>query len=427
MSARPAYQLTPEQLAIQAERKRKKDEAKFKPKPAPSAQTASWNLLAQTLVRRELFPTSDCLKQSQRDPMTFAELLVHNADILCLQEVDRLDKILPILNAAGYSHTYTAGPRKLHGCMIVHRESHFEKIGERSVLYDSVAFGELQDGSPRAGIGRVTKNVGLVVALRDKFDARRGCLVATTHLFWHPSYVYERVRQSTILLREVTSLRAELGYTSWPCFVIGDFNFPPTDATYALMVGSQWSTEQESSVSKSRVVHVSIDPTVDSGVAPEDDDEGGGGQAEGNKETDPDRIIVNCRAPRDTDGLLKLDELLAMAPRLGLRSAYDEALRSVLHGNAEATLPISVFHERENGPPSQSLGAFEPMFTSYTHYWKATLDYLFMLDGDDGDRRVQPQAVRVLAPLTREAMEPGLPKLGICASDHVSLAADIVF
>jgi len=33
-TARPAYQLSPEQLAIQAERKRKKEEAKLKPIPA---------------------------------------------------------------------------------------------------------------------------------------------------------------------------------------------------------------------------------------------------------------------------------------------------------------------------------------------------------------------------------------------------------
>jgi len=121
--------------------------------------------------------------------MTIAELLAHSPDILCLQEVDRLDKVLPPLHGAGYAHTYAAGPFKKHGCMIVHRESRLDKIAERKIVYDEVPFGEKADGSPRAGIGRVTKNIGLLVALQDKTDSTKGCIVATTHLFWHPRYV----------------------------------------------------------------------------------------------------------------------------------------------------------------------------------------------------------------------------------------------
>lgn len=160
---------------------------------------------------------------------------------------------------------------------------------------------------------------------------------------------------------------------------------------------------------KSRVVHVSVDVTVgesDPSAAPTDDDDEGGG------ETDPDRIIVNCRPPREADGLLTASELRALAPPTPLRSAYDDALRAV-DG-------LELFGARVDG----MVGAHEPRFTSYTHYWKATLDYLFVLEGGAG---APPRVVRVLKPLPAEAMEPGLPKLGVCASDHMSLAADIAF
>ena len=37
------------------------------------------------LAERELFPTSDCLKASQREPMLHQEILQQDADIICLQ------------------------------------------------------------------------------------------------------------------------------------------------------------------------------------------------------------------------------------------------------------------------------------------------------------------------------------------------------
>ncbi|EJD55159.1 Endonuclease/exonuclease/phosphatase [Auricularia subglabra TFB-10046 SS5] len=376
----------------------------------------TWNMLAQTLVRRELFPNSDCLKAAHRDPMTLDELTMYNADVLCLQEVDRLDKLLPPLRDAGYQDTYGAGPGKLHGCMILHREQLLEKVGERVVQYDQLAVGPLHDGQPRLGIGRITRNIGLMVALRDKHAPGRGCIVATTHLFWHPSYTYERARQAALLAREVRQFRAELHFQDWPCFILGDFNFPPTDAGYALLVGSPWSAQQQQSLEKSRVVHVSLDPSIESGAAPADDDDEGGGE----KGTDPDRIIVNCRVAAPSDGILTLDELRALGPATALWSIYDRALRT----GADVS-GLELYRSRLPPEMHTALGAFEPKFTSYTHYWKATLDYMFVL-GAETEGTASPEVLRILRPHIATAMEPGLPRLHVCASDHVSLAADVL-
>lgn len=48
-------------------------------------RVVSWNMLAQSLVRRELFPGSDCLKTKDRFPGLAAELLAYDWDIGCFQ------------------------------------------------------------------------------------------------------------------------------------------------------------------------------------------------------------------------------------------------------------------------------------------------------------------------------------------------------
>lgn len=126
-----------------------------------------------------------------------------------LQEVDRLEKLLPPLHAKGYAHTYAAGRGKKHGCMIIHQKAKLQSIHERTVYFDEldVHRPSLSDvtetESPeeiqrRKGSSRRTKNIALIVALKKNSatpDGQvQGYIVATCHLFWHPQYVYERVR-----------------------------------------------------------------------------------------------------------------------------------------------------------------------------------------------------------------------------------------
>jgi len=66
-------------------------------------------------------------------------------------------------------------------------------------------------------------------------------------------------------------------------------------------------------------------------------------------------------------------------------------------------------------------GSYEPAYTSYTHYWKTVLDYIFVIDPPETHSAV----VKLLAPHTPADLEPCLPKKGISASDHVSLAVEL--
>lgn len=124
---------------------------------------------------------------------------------------------------------------------------------------------------------------------------------------------------------------------------------------------------QEELLERSRVVHVSVDLTVPlTNPAAANDDEDGGAQA------DPDRVITNAREASPADGLLNSSELLDLfaitAPRP--RSLYDEGQR--LLETISSPNPVPRCGERMGLPPHKR-GAYEPEWTSYTHYWQSVL------------------------------------------------------
>ena len=174
------------------------------------------------------------------------------------------------------------------------------------------------------------------------------------------------------------------------------------------------------------MVHVSIDPTVPTSIAKEVDE---GGDEE---EPDPDRVIRNSRESKPSDGLLSDVELSTLVG-CHLRSAYDEGQRSsLLDGNNVATYGSRKLLSADRA------GACEPIWTSFTHYWKTTLgkcpaktnrdivaygvlDYIFILDAPGSRTRV----MGYLQPHRTEDVERGLPQIGICGSDHFSLCVQL--
>lgn len=432
------YKPTPEQLALSEERRRQREAKKLQNaqnhthlppvflsrlwKSLPSTQTAprstikvmSWNLLAQCLIRSNLFPTSSkALKTAHRVPMIHAEILSHSADIMCMQEVDRLGQLSPVLEQAGYSSAYATGPGKQHGCLIAYKKK-YSRVDELIIEYDKQEVRE-ESSHPatRIGSSRVTKNIGLMVALAEAGTDSQGVIVATTHLFWHPAFTYERARQAGILIREVLNFRQSMKLEHWPCIIAGDFNFAPDDPAYSLLVGDPLTEAQSQRLHMSRVIHVTIDPTVPPTTKKADDEEGGGSEA------DPDRVINNSRVATSSDGLLSDLELTSLFINgAKLRSAYDEGQR-VQRDNGTPD-DLNTFGDRIS-QPSTRLGAHEPMWTSYTHYWKTTLDYIFFVDTP----KHRINIAGYLNPYRTSDMEAGLPQIGICGSDHVSLCAEL--
>lgn len=432
------FQHTPETLALSEARKAKKLSKKLiqsneprllpeitVPRPWLTLHTSetnhclpirvlTWNLLAQCLVRRQLFPASDCLKAGQREPVLHREILSHNADILCLQEVDRLEQLLPVLQKAGYSHHFGSGPGKLHGCIIAYKAQRFSLVAEKVVYYDEERV--RTDGSElgQRGVSFKTRNIGMIVALEANNNQSDSLVVATTHLFWHPKYTYERARQAALLIREVSRFKVDHAVEEWPCIVAGDFNFPPDDPAYSLLSGDELLAEQQAKLSASYVVHSTVGPNVLLNTEKQVVDDQEGGDAD-----DPDVDIVNARNAIPADGLLSIPELVTLCssqPRV--RSSYDIGLADYLSRN----FFITTYGDRVQIPPGRH-GSHEPEYTSYAHYWKTVLDYVFVLDPPGRYCRV----TGLLSPFQAADLEPGLPQRRVSGSDHVSLVAELVW
>lgn len=188
------------------------------------------------------------------------------------------------------------------------------------------------------------------------------------------------IRQAGILLREVVKFRDKVSSdgNEWPCIVAGgelvcqcsreailscrnlDFNFPPDDPAYSLMMGDPLLPEQKARLAASRVVHITIDPDV-SATPNVDTVEGEEGGEVG--KTDPDKVITNARPASADDGLLADNELQDLFSRSGApMSIYDEGQRRL-----PSSLTVNLTFQSRQSVDSSRHGGFEPVWTSYTH------------------------------------------------------------
>lgn len=125
-------------------------------------------------------------------------------------------------------------------------------------------------------------------------------------------------------------------------------------------MGETLSSEQWKKIDESRVIHVSVDSTLADSSTPAPVDEN----------IDPDVEITDSRIARADDMLLSNEEIFASFRGLSpLRSAYEEAQRMMIGPSS----PIVFGSRLGESFLSQRLGYYEPVSTSYTHFWKSTL------------------------------------------------------
>ncbi|GAA5827265.1 hypothetical protein JCM11251_001199 [Rhodosporidiobolus azoricus] len=496
----------------------------------------SWNMLAQALVRRELFPGSDYLKGKDRLPALMQEVTYYSPDIAVLQEVDRLSEHLPSLTRTHGYTSFVGYRNKSHGLIIAHKQNVFSKVGERGIRLDDLpiddtnssaapsrlptpASGEgervatpastetdaeagaklqepaiasadapdadktaaperpktekekeiearppdapsetLRASRRAAGISRVTRNVGLFVALEFKDEPGKGVIVGTTHLFWAGEYVYERTRQVGLLMREAKQFReGKAEWKDWPIFLAGDFNTQPYELTYRLALSPSATVPDAllSDFERSRVVHHSVEklynpsfePPTPAAVEPKEGD---------NEDFDDptavrDKPIKNSRPGSvEEDGIVDLEALRKLfspdGSGEGVRSAYGEAYGlceaeqkrwyaerppGVQAGSGWKKLEPDAEErqvQRREGSWDQRVqrGDFEPIYTNFTPLWRCTLDYIFLLppspSATSSYRKPEWRSILQMHDFT-DTCEPGLPRKGIEPSDHVAIGA----
>lgn len=188
----------------------------------------SYNILAQTLVRRKLFPNSgEALKWKNRQFVLKAELGHYQSDVLCLQEVglDMLDPwLLSFFRELDYEHQFHCGQGKNHGILIAWRKHKFTFIMKQIIAYNDRTHGDTEEEMKNL-TGPRTNNVGLVCLLKD-IESQQTVMVATTHLYFHPLGTAVRARQLNILIRNVEKLNRDYDVKS-KYIIAGDLNTEP--------------------------------------------------------------------------------------------------------------------------------------------------------------------------------------------------------
>lgn len=169
--------------------------------------------------------------------MLQAEMASHaDVDVICLQECDRLEDVLS--SVPGHIPVTARGVGKLHGLVVLYKSARFHVRAQRALALDDEWLSPEAAGEvARRGVSRQTRNMGLVVALKEN-ESDAGLIVVTTHLwvavsaladdrFWHPKFEYERTRQVIVLLRAVRRLQQEEGLSDWPVVFAGGESQPP--------------------------------------------------------------------------------------------------------------------------------------------------------------------------------------------------------
>ncbi|KAJ3159410.1 hypothetical protein HDU86_001728 [Geranomyces michiganensis] len=339
----------------------------------------TYNILAQCLCRRELFPycKKDHLKTKSRFPTLMREITeTTRPDVACLQEVDNFDStVAPALRAAGYDWEYlrkTPEKQDGHGLCIAWRRNKFVKHLYRAIHYDDHPLTHPTPVTPE------TRNAGQIIALKFVEDASAsdpakasGILISNTHLFWRPTARYEKLRQAWVLINEMMVTRKDLnraGPTVWPMFMCGDWNSTPDDGVYKTLTKQALSSTHHESLEPGQYV-----PRVRENEEP-----------------------IAGSQPVNPAPLSRILEDFSTLPRL--RSAY-------------ATY-------RENGG--------EPLFTNYA-IWRGTLDYIFVCEPQAGveSQKSMVNFARVLELPDAADVEPGLPN-GDFASDHGAFSQNII-
>lgn len=153
---------------------------------AISLKLFSWNVLAQCLVRRDLFPYIS--SKSTTNPIslrkrlaTFSRVFAEetDVDVWTLQEVDIDSMILSFLSSAGFDYVLTKRAKGGHGLAIAWKRERFECIQSREIALDDHKVIHPTIISPTTFI------VGQIVVLRVKgLSPERGYIISNHHLFW---------------------------------------------------------------------------------------------------------------------------------------------------------------------------------------------------------------------------------------------------
>ncbi|XP_033876929.3 2',5'-phosphodiesterase 12 [Acipenser ruthenus] len=218
-----------------------------------TVRAVSYNILADIYAQTELSKTvlypycaPYALDIGYRQNLLKKELAGYNADIICLQEVDKsvfTHSLSPALDAFDLDGLYRIKDKQHEGLATYFRRSKFTLLSQHDVTLSEALLSdplhrdllEKVSLSPAVRDQVVQRSTTLqVTVLQCVKDPSRKLCVANTHLYWHPKGGYVRLIQMAVALRHIERVLLEL-HPGATLLLLGDMNSTPSSGLYELL------------------------------------------------------------------------------------------------------------------------------------------------------------------------------------------------
>ncbi|KAK7795862.1 hypothetical protein U0070_014700 [Myodes glareolus] len=223
-------------------------------------RTVSYNILADTCAQTEfsrtvLYPycAPYALEIDYRQNLIQKELTGYNADLICLQEVDRAvftDSLVPALEAFGLEGVFRI--KQHEGLATFYRKSKFNLLSQHDISFrEALASDPLHKDlleklalNPLA-LGKVLQRASVlqisVLQLQRTLLKRYVLLIP---IYWHPKGGHIRLVQMAVALAHIRHVSCEL-YPGLPVLFCGDFNSTPSTGVYHFVTNGSIPEDHE--------------------------------------------------------------------------------------------------------------------------------------------------------------------------------------
>lgn len=219
----------------------------------PAVRVVSYNILADIYAQTELSKTvlypycpQYALQLDYRQNLIKKELAGYNADIICLQEVDKgvfVDSLTPALDAFGLDGVFRIKEKQHEGLATFYRRSKFQLLSSHDIVLSEAL---TSDPIHSTLLERVSANSALmdlivkrsttlqVSVLEDLNKPGRKVCVANTHLYWHPKGGNIRLVHMGVALQHLSHVISKVAPGA-PLVFCGDFNSTPNSGVFQLL------------------------------------------------------------------------------------------------------------------------------------------------------------------------------------------------
>ncbi|XP_030633587.1 2',5'-phosphodiesterase 12 [Chanos chanos] len=218
-----------------------------------TVRVVSYNILADIYAQTELSKTvlypycaPYALNFDYRQNLIKKELSGYNADIICLQEVDKTaftDSLSPALDAFDMDGVFRIKEKQHEGLATYFRKSKFKCIGQYDIVLAEALKTDPLHGvvleklstNPTLKDKVVDRSTALqVTVLQSLSDPSKTVCVGNTHLYWHPKGGNVRLVQMAVALRHLTRVVTE-DHPGAALLFSGDFNSSPSSGVFQLL------------------------------------------------------------------------------------------------------------------------------------------------------------------------------------------------